>query len=118
MLSVRTTGLPRLRLRLLALRGEKGQGGCQARGYEKNTFVEDEPSVLQLYQEELSEEGYEVILAKDGQRALIKFEEECPDLVIMDIRMQGIDGIHVMTALLGKNRGTQIILNSAYPIYR
>jgi DNA-binding response OmpR family regulator len=80
--------------------------------------VDDEPSLLQLYKDELSEEGYEVILAKSGQEGLIKFEEECPDVVIMDIRIPGMDGIHAMTALMAKDRGTQIILNSAYPMYR
>ena len=80
--------------------------------------VDDDPSLLQLYQEDLSEEGYEVILAKGGREGLLKFEEECPDVVTMDIRMPGMDGIHAMTALMGKDRGTQIILNSAYPLYR
>ena len=80
--------------------------------------VDDEPRLLQLYQDELSEEGYEVILAQDGQEALIKFAKERPDVVIMDIRMPGMDGIHAMTSLLGRDRGAQIILNSAYPMYR
>ena len=80
--------------------------------------VDDNPSLLQLYHDELSEEGYEVILAKDGREGLIKFEEECPDVVTMDIRMPRMDGIHAMTALLGKNRGAQIILNTAYPMHR
>ena len=80
--------------------------------------VDDNPSLLLLYHDELTEEGYKVILAKDGQEGLIKFKEECPDVVIMDIRMPRMDGIHAMTALLGKDRGTQIILNSAYPMYR
>ena len=80
--------------------------------------VDDEASLLQLYQDELSEEGYEVILAKDGQEALMKFEKDIPDVVVMDIRMPRMDGIHAMTALMAKDRKTQIILNSAYPIYR
>ena len=80
--------------------------------------VDDDPCLLQLYQEDLSEEGYEVIVAKDGREGLLKFEEEHPDVVTMDIRMPGMDGIHAMTALLGKNRGTQIILNTAYPMHR
>jgi len=80
--------------------------------------VDDNPSLLQLYHDELTEEGYKVILAKDGQEALKKFEHDIPDVVIMDIRMPGMDGIHAMTTLLGKDRGTQIILNSAYPMYR
>lgn len=80
--------------------------------------VDDEPSLLQLYHDELSEEGYEVILAKDGQEALMKFKQDTPDVVVMDIRMPRMDGIQTMTTFLGKDRRIQIILNTAYPLYR
>ena len=80
--------------------------------------VDDDPSLLYLYQEELSEEGYKVILAQDGKQAMEKFEEEKPQAVIMDIRMPGMDGIETMNALLGKDRQIPIILNTAFPGYK
>jgi DNA-binding response OmpR family regulator len=80
--------------------------------------MDDEPGLLQLYQDELSEEGYEVILAKDGQEGLIKCEEECPDVVIMDIRMPQMGGIETLTAVLGKDHQMPVILNTSYPQYR
>lgn len=85
---------------------------------EKILIVDDDLSLLRLYQEELSEEGYKVILAKDGMEALKKFEKESPQLVVMDIRMPVMDGIETLTALLGKNRQIPVILNTAYPQYR
>ncbi len=45
---------------------------------EKILFVDDDESLLQLYREESEEEGYEVILAKDGKEALAKFMKENP----------------------------------------
>ena len=80
--------------------------------------VDDDPSLLYLYHEELSEEGYKVILAQDGKQAVEKFEEEKPQAVIMDIRMPLMDGIETMNALLGKDRQIPIILNTAFPDYK
>ncbi len=85
---------------------------------EKILCVDDDDSLLRLYQEELSDEGYKVILAKDGKEALAKFVKEKPQVVVMDIRMPVMDGIETMTLMLGKDRQVQVILNTAYPQYR
>ena len=85
---------------------------------EKVLCVDDDLSLLRLYQDELSEEGYKVILAKDGKEALAKFEKEKPQVVVMDIRMPVMDGIEALTAMMGKDRQIPVILNTAYPQYR
>jgi CheY-like chemotaxis protein len=85
---------------------------------EKVLCVDDDLSLLRLYQDELSEEGYKVILAKDGKEALAKFEKEKPQVVVMDIRMPVMDGIETLTAMMGKDRQIPVILNTAYPQYR
>jgi len=85
---------------------------------EKVLCVDDDLSLLRLYQDELSEEGYKVILAKNGKEALAKFEKEKPQVVVMDIRMPVMDGIEALTAMMGKDRQVPVILNTAYPQYR
>ena len=85
---------------------------------EKVLCVDDDLSLLRLYQEELTEDGYKVILAKDGKEALKKFEKESPNVVVMDIRMPVMDGIETLTAMLWKDRQVPVILNTAYPQYR
>ncbi|MDO9210990.1 MAG: response regulator [Deltaproteobacteria bacterium] len=85
---------------------------------EKVLCVDDDLSLLRLYQDELSEEGYKVVLAKDGKEALAKFEKEKPQVVVMDIRMPVMDGIETLTAMMGKDRQVPVILNTAYPQYR
>ncbi len=85
---------------------------------EKVLCVDDDLSLLELYRDEFSEEGYQVILARDGKEALSKFEKEKPHVVVMDIRMPVMDGIEALTAMLGKNLQAAIILNTAYPQYR
>ncbi len=85
---------------------------------EKVLCVDDDLSLLELYRDEFSEEGYQVFLARDGKEALTKFEKEKPDLVVMDIRMPVMDGIDALTVMLGKNRQIPVILNTAFPQYR
>jgi CheY-like chemotaxis protein len=85
---------------------------------EKVLCVDDDLSLLRLYEEELAEEGYEVVLAKDGKEAIARFEKESPQVVVMDIRMPVMDGIEALTNLLGRDRQVPVILNTAYPQYR
>ena len=85
---------------------------------EKVLCVDDDLTLLSLYKIELSEEGYKVILAKDGKEALSEFVQEKPDVVVMDIRMPVMDGIEALTAMLGKDRQIQVILNTAFPQYK
>jgi CheY-like chemotaxis protein len=84
---------------------------------EKILCVDDDQTILQLYEEEFSEDGYEVVLAANGKEALIKYQTELPQLVIMDIRMPEMDGIEALNAILGKDRQASIIINTAFPQY-
>ncbi len=85
---------------------------------EKVLCVDDDANLLRLYEEELTEEGYRVIVAKDGREAIKKFEKESPQIVVMDIRMPVMDGIEALTTMLGKDRQIPVILNTAFPQYR
>ena len=80
--------------------------------------VDDDPTLLDLYREELTEEGYKVIVARNGKDAVTRFSREKPNLVILDIRMPEMDGITALNAILGKNRQVPIIFNTAFPQYR
>jgi DNA-binding response OmpR family regulator len=80
--------------------------------------VDDDPSLLNLYFEELAEEGYKVVVARNGKEAVTRFSREKPDLVILDIRMPEMDGIAALNAILGKNRQVPVIFNTAFPQYR
>ena len=80
--------------------------------------VDDDPNILELYKDELSEEGYHVILARNGKEALRKFESEKFDVVVMDIRMPQMDGVETLMAMLGQDRQAAVILNTVFPQYR
>ena len=58
--------------------------------------VDDEPMLRNLLCRLLRMEGYEVIEAEDGQRALMLVDSERPDLVLLDVMMPARDGLDVL----------------------
>ena len=84
----------------------------------KVLVVEDDTNQRLLYEEELREEGYEVISAGDGREALQVARDSNPDLVILDINMPAMDGLDALSQLLEINPSLPIIINTAYPGYQ
>jgi two-component system, response regulator, stage 0 sporulation protein F len=84
----------------------------------KILLVEDEEGLRLLYQQELEEEGYRVIVASNGKEAIQRLEQEKPDLIILDIVMPVMDGIEALGRIVGRERKIPIILNTSYPDYR
>jgi two-component system, response regulator, stage 0 sporulation protein F len=80
--------------------------------------ADDEVSIRKLYQRELKREGYHVVFAADAQEAILKARETAPDLVIMDIRMPGMDGIEAMGRILEENNEVPVVINTAYSSYK
>jgi two-component system KDP operon response regulator KdpE len=56
-------------------------------------LVDDDASLLVVLAEQLSEDGYEVATARDGQEAVRRLEAGWPDLIILDLMMPRIDGL-------------------------
>jgi CheY-like chemotaxis protein len=61
----------------------------------KVLVVDDEVSLLDLYQIIFESAGYEVRGAKSGRQALEMITEEMPDLILLDVMMPGLNGIEV-----------------------
>ena len=61
--------------------------------------VDDVERNLQMVGAILAEERYETLFATDGPRALALIEERLPDLVLLDLRMPGMDGLEVCRRL-------------------
>jgi len=62
-------------------------------------LVDDEPDMIKLVGKRLESEGYAVIVAMDGQEALGKAKEECPDLILLDLMLPKLNGFEVCTLL-------------------
>jgi CheY-like chemotaxis protein len=84
----------------------------------KILVVDDEENIRLLYQEELEEEGYTVEMAAHGQEALEKVNAFQPDLVTLDIRMPGMDGVETLRKIREVQRDLPVILCSAYGEYK
>lgn len=84
----------------------------------KIMVVDDEKTTLLLYARELADEGYEILQATNPREALERFRSDRPDLVVLDIRMPGMDGLEVLGRLLSIDRKVPIVLISAYSFYR
>ena len=80
----------------------------------KILVVDDDINIQRLYQEELEEEGYEVIIASTGKDALEIFENKDPDIVTLDILMPDIDGISLLRKMKEKRPDIPIIMSTAY----
>lgn len=81
-------------------------------------FVDDEESICLLYETEFGDMGYKVVTAKDGDEALQKFEEVKPDLVTLDIKMPGPNGIDVLRRMKEKNKDVPVIMCTAYTEFK
>jgi two-component system, OmpR family, response regulator VicR len=77
--------------------------------------VEDELSIATMLQDLLDEEGYTVVLARDGREALEQLPATRPALVITDLMMPGIDGLELCRAIQADPlyQTTPLILMSA-----
>ena len=71
-------------------------------------FVEDDPSVAQMYKLKLELDGYKVEVAQDGELALRLATENPPDMIFLDIRLPKMDGLAVLEALRKDPKTTHI----------
>jgi DNA-binding response OmpR family regulator len=81
-------------------------------------LVDDDDGLRDLYEEELVEEGYEVLTAKNGKEALKRLERDKPDLAVLDIVMPKMDGMEALGRIIGKDKTIPIILHTSHPGYQ
>jgi two-component system response regulator (stage 0 sporulation protein F) len=79
----------------------------------KILIVDDEDPIRTILKNELSDHGFDVAEADGGQAALEKMNASKPDLVILDVRMPGMDGLQVLKAIREKNLANKVIMLTA-----
>ena len=85
---------------------------------QKILVVDDEVNQALLYEQELTDEGYEIHLANSGQEALKLAKTHTYDLVVLDIGMPEMDGLETLGRMLSMDNKLPVILNTAYPSYK
>ena len=86
----------------------------------KILLIEDEQLMTDLLERKLTQEGYEILAAKDGVEGIEKMKEIRPDLILLDIVMPRMGGFEVMEEM-NKNENLKqipviVISNSGQPV--
>jgi two-component system chemotaxis response regulator CheY len=77
-------------------------------------IVEDDAATRRLYRFLLTNSGYTVIEAEDGQAALEKFAAQSCDVIITDMNMPRMGGIDMVRTLRQRNVGVYVIMVTAF----
>ncbi|MDZ7261949.1 MAG: response regulator [candidate division KSB1 bacterium] len=81
-------------------------------------IVDDREQDLIRCERNLTKEGYQVLLARDGYEALKKVKEQPVDLVVLDLKLPGMDGIETLGRILEVRYDLPVILHTAYPVWK
>jgi len=81
-------------------------------------IVDDEPHLRLLYETELRRAGFETLTASNAAQGLEFVQTMKPDLVVLDIRMAGMDGIEALQRILDRDNSIPVVLNTAFSSYR
>jgi two-component system response regulator GlrR len=91
-----------------------GAGARTMRDRARILLVDDDPSLLKVLSIRLERQGYEVKSAENGKRALASLPGFRPHLVITDMRMDGMDGIALFTAIHEREPTLPVIVLTAH----
>lgn len=62
----------------------------------KILVIDDEPNIRTLIDLLLSRQGFDVVLADNGWTGLQLYRQEHPDVIVLDLKMPGLDGVTVL----------------------
>ncbi len=80
----------------------------------KALVVDDEPDMRWLLAGVLRDQGFEVVAAENGRAALEQISRESPDVVLLDLRMPGLDGIQVLKQVKAVDPHIPVVIVTAY----
>lgn len=79
---------------------------------EKILIVDDDKNICELLRLYLAKEGYETVLAFDGEEALKLFEKEKPSIVLLDVMMPKVDGLEACRKIRAQSSVPVIMLTA------
>ena len=82
----------------------------------KILIVDDEEHIRDILSEFLSEQGFDVMDATDGEMAMGLFETNTFDLVITDIRMPKVNGLELLSMVKSRDNHNPVVLMTGYDL--
>ncbi len=76
--------------------------------------VDDEASIRESLKDWLMEDGYSVALAIDGEDAILRVEASQYDVILLDLKMPGIDGLETMRRIKEISPDSEVLMMTAY----
>lgn len=77
-------------------------------------IVDDEPSICWAFRECLTDEGFSVDVAGTAEQALSMADVKMPDVIVMDVRLPGIDGFQALAQFRGNSVTAPVIIMTAF----
>jgi two-component system OmpR family response regulator len=75
--------------------------------------ADDEEDIVELLAVDLQAEGYEVVLARDGEEAVRLAHQHRPDIALIDVVMPKLDGYEVTRRIRNESDGVRVVLLTA-----
>ncbi|WP_371360910.1 response regulator [Sporomusa malonica] len=76
--------------------------------------IDDQPGIRRLLTEVLQDEGYSVMTAANGYEGIQVATDTKPNVILMDMKMPGMDGTETLKELKRHGQGDQVIMMTAY----
>lgn len=80
--------------------------------------IDDDAGMRELLDAELKDAGYEVTTSETAFDGLALLQKKHFDLVVLDIKMPGMDGIEALGRIIGVERGLPVVIHSAFSHYK
>lgn len=77
-------------------------------------IVDDEQRIRDTLADVFEDEGWQTVVAKNGQEAIVQYKRERPDLVLLDVWMPGIDGIGTLQSLKRLDQDVPVVIMSGH----
>ena len=80
----------------------------------KVLLIDDEPELLEVMKDLLEEQKFQMFCASGGLNGIQLNEQQDPDLILLDLRMPGMDGIETLRSIREQDEKVRVIILTGY----